>query len=82
MITFLLMNVDILFSDTTLAMVVNLAVEPLFEHNTGEIDTSIIKLEQLYRAGVAWCDGQSQLPQNGARPASKSLAVVVLPEPD
>ncbi len=66
MIKFLLMNVDILFSDTTLAMVVNLAVEPPFEHNTGELDTPVIKLEQIYRAGVAWCDGQSQLPQNGA----------------
>lgn len=81
-IKFLLMNVDILFSDTTRAMVVNLAVDPPFEHNTGELDTSVIKLEQIYRAGVAWCDGQSQLPQNGARQDSKSLAVVVLPEPD
>jgi hypothetical protein len=47
MIKFLLMNVDILFSDTALAMVLNLAVEPPFEHNTGELDTSVIKLEQI-----------------------------------
>lgn len=57
-------------------------LNPPFEHNTGELDTSFIKLEQIYRAGVAWCDGQSQLPQNGDRQDSKSLAVVVLPEPD
>lgn len=63
-------------------MVVNLAVEPLFEHNTGELDTPVIKLEQIYRAGVAWCDGQSQPTQNGDRQDSKSLAAFVLPEPD